>query len=80
MKEQQSGHIINLASIGAYSVSPMAAVYCATKYAIRNITEGLRQEVGADIRVTLVSPGVTQSSSLRAFRIMRPGTHENGPS
>lgn len=61
MKEQQSGHIINLASIGAYAVSPTAAVYCATKYAVRAITEGLRQEVGADIRVTLVSPGVTHS-------------------
>lgn len=61
MREQQSGHIINLASIGAYAVSPTAAVYCATKYAVRAITEGLRQEVGADIRVTLVSPGVTQS-------------------
>lgn len=61
MREQQSGHIINLASIGAYAVSPTVAVYCATKYAVRAITEGLRQEVGADIRVTLVSPGVTQS-------------------
>ncbi|GAA4702906.1 SDR family oxidoreductase [Brevibacillus fulvus] len=61
MKEQQSGHVINLASIGAYAVSPTAAVYCATKYAVRAITEGLRQEVGSDIRVTLISPGVTQS-------------------
>ncbi|OXM82892.1 SDR family oxidoreductase [Paenibacillus rigui] len=61
MKEQQSGHIINVASIGAYAVSPTAAVYCATKYAVCAITEGLRQEVGSSIRVTLVSPGVTES-------------------
>lgn len=61
MKEQQSGHMINVASIGAYSVTPTAAVYCATKYAVRAITEGLRQEMDADIRVTLVSPGVTES-------------------
>lgn len=61
MKEQQSGHMINVASIGAYSVTPTAAVYCATKYAVRAITEGLRQEIEADIRVTLVSPGVTES-------------------
>lgn len=61
MKEQQSGQIINVASIGAYAVSPTAAVYCATKYAVRAITEGLRQEVGSSIRVTLVSPGVTES-------------------
>lgn len=36
-------------------------MYCATKYAVRAISEGLRQEVGRDIRVTLVSPGVTTS-------------------
>jgi NADP-dependent 3-hydroxy acid dehydrogenase YdfG len=61
MKEQGFGQFINVASIGAYAVSPTAAVYCATKYAVRAITEGLRQEVGRDIRVTLVSPGVTES-------------------
>ncbi|MBW7459360.1 SDR family NAD(P)-dependent oxidoreductase, partial [Paenibacillus sepulcri] len=35
--------------------------YSATKYAVRAITDGLRQEVGNGIRVTLVSPGVTES-------------------
>lgn len=61
MQEQRSGQIINMASIGAYTVSPTAAVYCATKFAVAAITEGLRQEVGGDIRVTLVSPGVVES-------------------
>ena len=61
MQRQRSGQFINIASIGAYAVSPTAAVYCATKYAVRAISEGLRQEVGGDIRVTLVSPGVTES-------------------
>jgi len=61
MQEQRSGQIINMASIGAYTVSPTAAVYCATKFAVAAITEGLRQEVGADIRVTLMSPGVVES-------------------
>ena len=61
MQVQRSGQIINIASIGAYTVSPTAAVYCATKFAVAAITEGLRQEVGGDIRVTLVSPGVTES-------------------
>jgi NADP-dependent 3-hydroxy acid dehydrogenase YdfG len=61
MQQQRSGQFINIASIGAYAVSPTAAVYCATKYAVRAISEGLRQEVGGDIRVTLVSPGVTES-------------------
>ncbi|MFG3451564.1 SDR family oxidoreductase [Stutzerimonas stutzeri] len=61
MQRQRSGQFVNIASIGAYAVSPTAAVYCATKYAVRAISEGLRQEVGGDIRVTLVSPGVTES-------------------
>ncbi|KQW93271.1 oxidoreductase [Massilia sp. Root418] len=61
MQVRRSGQIINIASIGAYTVSPTAAVYCATKFAVAAITEGLRQEVGGDIRVTLVSPGVTES-------------------
>lgn len=61
MKEQGSGQFINIASIGAYAVTPTATVYCATKYAVRAISEGLRLEVGSDIRVTLVSPGVTES-------------------
>lgn len=61
MQGQRSGQIINVASIGAYAVSPTAAVYCATKFAVAAISEGLRQEVGGDIRVTVVSPGVTES-------------------
>ena len=61
MQKQRSGQIINMASIGAHAVSPTAAVYCATKYAVLAISEGLRQEVGGNIRVTVISPGVTTS-------------------
>ncbi|SIR19031.1 NADP-dependent 3-hydroxy acid dehydrogenase YdfG [Pseudomonas sp. B10] len=61
MQRQRAGQIINIASIGAYAVSPTAAVYCATKYAVRAISEGLRQEVSGDIRVTVIAPGVTES-------------------
>ncbi|MGW7520226.1 SDR family oxidoreductase [Streptomyces sp. NPDC054796] len=60
MRAQGGGHFVNLASIGAHVVSPTASVYCATKYAAWAISEGLRQEVG-DIRVTTISPGVTES-------------------
>ncbi len=60
MKAQSFGHVVNLASIGAHAVSPTAAVYCATKYAVWAISEGLRQE-NTDIRVTTISPGVTTS-------------------
>tara|TARA_R110000868_G_scaffold169511_5_gene404532 strand:- start:19 stop:747 length:729 start_codon:yes stop_codon:yes gene_type:complete len=56
---QKSGHIVvNVASVAAHIVLPTAAVYCGTKYAVRAITEGLRQEHD-DIRSTLISPGVT---------------------
>ncbi|AVT22497.1 oxidoreductase [Paracidovorax avenae] len=60
MQAQRSGHVVNVASIGAHAVSPTAAVYCATKYAVWAISEGLRQE-HSDIRVTTISPGVTTS-------------------
>ncbi|GAA3417368.1 SDR family oxidoreductase [Streptosporangium vulgare] len=61
MREQGGGHFVNIASVGAYEVSPTAAVYCATKFAVRAISEGLRQESAGDIRVSVVSPGVTES-------------------
>ncbi|TGQ74456.1 MAG: SDR family oxidoreductase [Mesorhizobium sp.] len=60
MTARGSGHIINIASIGALAVSPTAAVYCATKYAVRAISDGLRQENDA-IRVTCIHPGVVES-------------------
>ncbi len=60
MIERKSGHIINVASIGALSVVPTAAVYCATKFAVRAISDGLRQE-SPDVRVTCIHPGVVES-------------------
>jgi NADP-dependent 3-hydroxy acid dehydrogenase YdfG len=60
MEAQASGHIINTASTGAHAVGAQFGVYCASKYAVRAITEGLRQEMDK-IRVTLLSPGVTES-------------------
>lgn len=60
MTERGSGHIINIASIGALAVSPTATVYCATKFAVRAISDGLRQEC-QNIRVTCIHPGVVES-------------------
>lgn len=60
MRSQGSGHIINVASTSAHRVDPTAAVYCATKFAVRAMSEGLRQE-SRDIRVTVVSPGFTST-------------------
>ena len=61
MRAQGSGHIVNVASIGAHEVEPTAAVYCATKCAVWAISEGLRKEQSGDIRVSVISPGVTES-------------------
>jgi NADP-dependent 3-hydroxy acid dehydrogenase YdfG len=60
MEQQEAGQIINISSIGGLSVSPTAAVYCATKFAVRAISDGLRQETDK-IRVTVVCPGVVES-------------------
>jgi NADP-dependent 3-hydroxy acid dehydrogenase YdfG len=61
MQQRRAGQIINVASIGAYKPIATGAVYCATKAAVVSLSEALRQEVGADIRITVVSPGVTKS-------------------
>jgi len=60
MLAREVGHIINIASIGALAVSPTAAVYCATKFAVRAISDGLRQE-NSQLRVTCIHPGVVES-------------------
>src|SRR5208282_4531623 len=58
MKEQRSGHFINVSSVAGHKVTPNGAVYCATKHAVRVISEGLRQEVKPyNIRTTIISPG-----------------------
>lgn len=61
MEKREQGHIINIASIGAHAVFPTAAVYCATKYAVWAISDGLRQETDK-LRVTTISPGVVKSN------------------
>ncbi|SIT25647.1 SDR family oxidoreductase [Achromobacter sp. MFA1 R4] len=60
MERRGRGQVINVSSIGGLSVSPTAAVYCATKFAVRAISDGLRQETDK-IRVTVVCPGVVES-------------------
>lgn len=60
MEAQGGGQFINTASIAAHWVGPTAAVYCATKYAVWALSEGLRQE-SKTIRVTTISPGVVET-------------------
>jgi NADP-dependent 3-hydroxy acid dehydrogenase YdfG len=60
MEAQGHGHVINVSSIGGFVVQPTAAVYAATKFAVRAISEGLRKE-SDKIRCTCIYPGVVES-------------------
>ena len=61
-RQQGFGHIINTASTAAFRVVPNQSVYAGTKVALRAISEGLRQEAGPELRVTIVSPGITSTN------------------
>ncbi len=58
MKQQKAGHIVNVSSVAGHKIGPGSAVYAATKFAVRALSEGLRQEVKPyNIRTTVISPG-----------------------
>jgi NADP-dependent 3-hydroxy acid dehydrogenase YdfG len=58
--ERKGGQVVNVSSIAGHRVWPACAVYSGSKFAVRAISEGLRQET-KDIRVTIVSPGPVES-------------------
>lgn len=60
-RAQGAGHFVNVASTAGFRVVPTMAVYAGTKFAVRAISEGLRQEAGDKLRVTIVSPGMTRT-------------------
>lgn len=61
-EKQESGHFINVSSIAGVKVfSPGGTVYSGTKFAVRAISEGLRHEVGGNIRTTCIEPGAIDS-------------------
>ncbi|PYE22378.1 NADP-dependent 3-hydroxy acid dehydrogenase YdfG [Rhizobium sp. PP-CC-3A-592] len=65
MKAQKSGHIITTASVAGHLVFPASSVYSGTKFAVRAICEGLRQEVkDYNIRTTILSPGAVKTELL----------------
>ena len=65
MKEQKSGHIINLSSVAGHKLFGGSAVYSATKFGVRALSEGLRQEVKPyNIRTTIISPGAVKTELL----------------
>jgi hypothetical protein len=66
----KQGHIVNLGSVAGRWVYPGGAVYCATKFAVRAISEGLRLDLlGKNIRVTNIEPGMVETE----FSLVRHG-------
>jgi NADP-dependent 3-hydroxy acid dehydrogenase YdfG len=61
-RSQGFGHFVNTASTAAFRVTPGQSVYAGTKMAVRAISEGLRQEAGDNLRVTIISPGMTSTN------------------
>ncbi|MFF7725775.1 SDR family oxidoreductase [Streptomyces sp. NPDC008001] len=60
-REQGFGHFVNTVSTAGLRIVPLQSVYAATKNAVRTLSEGLRQEAGDSVRVTVVSPGATRT-------------------
>ncbi len=62
MVARGAGHVINIGSIAGYEVYPNGNVYCATKFAVRALTRGLRLDLnGTPIRVSEVAPGMVET-------------------
>ena len=65
MKAQKSGHIINVSSVAGHKLFPGSAVYSATKFAVRALSDGLREEMAPhNIRTTIISPGAVKTELL----------------
>jgi NADP-dependent 3-hydroxy acid dehydrogenase YdfG len=60
-RKQGFGHFVNVVSTAGLKVVPLQSVYAGTKNAVRTISEGLRQEAGEKLRVTVVSPGYVKT-------------------
>jgi NADP-dependent 3-hydroxy acid dehydrogenase YdfG len=61
-RKQGFGHFINTASTAGHKTVSNQAVYSGTKFAVRAISEGLRQEAGDKLRVTIISPGFVRTN------------------
>lgn len=85
MQEQKGGHMVNISSVAGRKNFPGGAVYCATKFAVRAFSEGLRMELAPseNIRVTIIEPGavttelpetITDEDILQGFEKMKEMT------
>src|SRR5438105_1506727 len=61
-RKQRFGHFVNTASTAGHKTVPSQSVYSGTKFAVRAISEGLRQEAGDKVRVTIISPGFVRTN------------------
>lgn len=61
-RKQGYGHFVNTSSTAGLITKPTMSVYSGTKFAVRAISEGLRQEAGDKLRVTIISPGFVQTN------------------
>ncbi|WCT10203.1 oxidoreductase [Mucilaginibacter jinjuensis] len=74
MREKQSGHILNISSIGGFTGAfPGFGIYCATKFAVNGFSESLSAEVKPfGIKVTIVQPGYFRTNFLDAGSLVTP--------
>ena len=73
MKSQQSGHIINIASTAALEGYPEVSVYCATKHAVKAISESMYKELrDYAVKVTCVYPGSVKTDFFRNVESIEP--------
>lgn len=74
LRQQQSGHIFNISSIGGFFGSfPGWGIYCATKFAVEGMSESLAEEVKAfGVKVTIVSPGYFRTDFLSSNSLVVP--------
>jgi len=62
LRQQQSGHIVNISSVAGRTARAGVGVYNATKWGVNGFSEALRQEVHQDnIRVTIIEPGLVDT-------------------
>ena len=67
-RKQGFGHFVNTASTAGLKTVPTQSIYSGTKFAVRAISDGLRQEVGSEkLRVTVISPGFTRTNFAEAI-------------
>ena len=69
MLERGSGSIVNIASVSALEAHAGGAVYSASKFAVRAISDALRKETSGKVRVCMICPGITTSELVESVTV-----------